>query len=384
MDLRWLLVIPAFAILTLVYAAFALHWENLSLERQLSDKNAELSAKVSELDSANAENARLNYELNGVKYELMRTNASYHETLDALMQTRSELQSAETRLAQTEEELENSRTQLNETRSEMEGLLDEVYELEDSINSSIQWFKDNSALPSSSHLFMAKVENSCVKGGKVNLGCIHYLMDEDLEFEYISESPDRLYSVYEMLEKKNGGDCEDFSLLLKAILSEIKGGGRSLDVEAWEYAPGQEYTIYEKGDTYWYIEGYGKELADLSESTPYVICFTTGVSGDALMGHCIVALSEKEVNSVSEVQNLEGAQAFEPQDGSYVGGIGEGKYLRVCEEGDSGCEYGPGNVHFIISNNDLYQFSGGQWKNYALYYDSVETLEERLEGALGE
>jgi hypothetical protein len=231
---------------------------------------------------------------------------------------------------------------------------------------------------------MSKVENSCVKAGKVNLGCINYLMEEDLEFEYISETPDRLYSLEDMLNKKNGGDCEDYALLLKAILSEIKNKNRSLEVEAWSPIADEEYIIYEKGDKYWYLEAYGVEIGDLSETTPYVICYTTGRDEFGLTGHCIVALSNSEITSISNVENLDGAKVFEPQSGLYMGNVGKNRAFELCKEGDTECEMQPRSIHFIIANDDLYQFVDGEWKSYHQYYDSAEILEERASESLSE
>jgi len=369
-------------ILVLAFAALSLLNENSSLKTRLAERDSQLGLAQAGLNASLAENARINYELEGIKYEFARTNASYHEALDALNQTRKQLTYTEMRLYETEHELEGSRTELAETHSQLENLLEEVYSLEDSINSSIQWFRDNSVPPSSTHLFMLKVENSCVTGGKVNLGCINYLMEEDLEFKYISETPDRLYSLDDMLNLKSGGDCEDYSLLLKAIPSEIKEKNRSLEVEAWSPLEGEEYIIYEKGDKYWYLEAYGVELGDLSETAPYVICYNTGMDEIGLTGHCIVALSNEEINSVSEVENLNGAKAFEPQSGLYMGNVGKNRAFEVCEEGDFGCETELRSIYFIIANDDLYQFLGGEWKSYNLYYSSAETLEGRLSGAL--
>ncbi len=378
MDLRLPAAVLIIVILALSFASISLLNENSSLKGQLAQRNAELTSANSLLNSSHAENSRLNYQLEGVKYELARTNKSYYETLGALNQTQAELTSTQMRLYETENELNESRSELADTYSQLEDLLGEVYTLEDSINSSIQWFKDNSVLPYSTHLFMIKVDNYCVKDGKVNLACINYLMENDLGFEYISESPDRLYSLDEMLNKKKGGDCEDYALLLKAILSQIKEENSSLDVEAWSPMQDEEYIIYEKGDKYWYLEAYGLEIGDISETTPYVICYTTGMDENGLTGHCIVALSNEEITSAANVDNLNGAKAFEPQSGEFMGNVGKNRAFEVCEKGDAECETNVGSIHFIIANDDLYEFTGGQWKSYHLYYNSTQIMEKSL------
>ncbi|HNT60603.1 MAG TPA: hypothetical protein PKJ97_01340, partial [Candidatus Bilamarchaeaceae archaeon] len=78
---------------------------------------------------------------------------------------------------------------------------------------------------------------------------------------------------------------------------------------------------------------------------------------------------------------LGGAETFEPQTGEYKGRIGADYYL--CRDGERECGKRPGEIVFIIADNDLYHFEDGKWIGYQLYGERAEDLARRIRAFTG-
>ena len=368
---RILLVISGFLFLATIF----LMVQNAMLSSGLSATRASLEERNSQLDAANLEIQSLNGTLIRTEAELARTQDELENTSMELHLTRMDLNETSEELEDTREDLREAQSSLEEAMEEFMRLREEVIGIEESVNSSIQWFRDNSELPRTMNYFFWKSSSGCSDGNTLRLACIPFLMEKEMGFTYRPEYPDRLLSIAEMVERP-GGDCEDFSLFLKAYLNRLKSSGADRELEAWDKS-GSRYVFYEdEGNTRWYVWGSAHPLGSLQELSPYVICFTTKYEAETFEGHCIVALSEKEINSVDEIQGLEGAEAFEPQNGEYVGMVGE--MLHVCSEGEALCDRIPGSIIFVISDDDLYQFIGGKWVSYKLYGEKASELERKI------
>ncbi len=349
-------------------------WENSVLGGDLADAQEELSATQEELNDAQGELAQR-------EAELSATQAELNDTKDELGQARAELADTESELAQREAELNYTQAALsetaetlNETIQEFVVMREEISGLEESITSSIQWFRENSALPRSMDRLFWRIDRECKDANTLRLGCAIFIMEDEVGFSYKNEYPDRLYSLDEMVAK-NGGDCEDYALMAKAILNRYKDAGLGPELEAWEAGPGM-YVIYQDDETIWYMDGEAYPLGSLREMHPYAICYTTYVSGMDFEGHCRVALAEGGISSASEMGRLDGAQVFEPQTGEYTGKVGED--YRLCAEGESFCDREVGSIVFVIGDGDLYQFKEGSWVGYELYGEYLSQLDWRI------
>lgn len=374
---RILLVIAGALFLATVY----LFVQNVFLGGELSAAKAILEQREAQLEGANAEIAELGGALDRAEAELALTKSELENTSLELHLTKMDLNETSAELEITREELRETQGSLQEAMDEFVRLRDEVVAIEESVNSSIQWFRDNSVLPRELDHFFRRSEAGCTDGRTLRLACIPFLMERDMGFVYRSEYPDQLLSIREMAEKP-GGDCEDFSLFLKAYLNRLKGTGTDRELEAWEEG-GHRYVFYEDdGGTSWYVWGSARPMGRLRDTNPYAVCFTTRYVADSFEGHCLVALSEREIRSVEDVRNLEGAGTFEPQNGQYTGTIGED--FHVCGEGELACDRVPGSIIFIIADGDLYQFMGGEWVSYELYGGKASELERRIGGMAGE
>ncbi|MFA6908109.1 MAG: hypothetical protein WC263_04765, partial [Candidatus Micrarchaeia archaeon] len=244
------------------------------------------------------------------------------------------------------------------------------------INGSIAWFRGNAYMPENyswaADIFMSRVMSDCTDKGSLNLACISHLMENTAfaihyRSDIASGSEDHLQSVKETIGL-GWGDCEDYSLIFKAILNSARQRNASLDIVAWQPAGSGEFRVYPKetpGETgpYWvYSNAKGASMG--APSHAYVICYSV----DEQSGHCTVALSDADVQESSQVPLLQGAYAFEPQSGRYLGRLGES--LSICA--GSGCKQQGGKVWLVIADGDLYYYGAGGWEGYADYLSRVQ------------
>lgn len=365
------------SVVLLVAAAYLLFSLGASEQRNFA-LSSMLSSANSNITTLQGANSGLEAKVAVQQEEIALTRKTLQETLANLNSTRSELSNKES-------ELGNLTRNMNEVKKQFIEIQGEVLGVSQSINESIQWFKDNSAMPalgsfnnSLSNLwyegFIDGAQRDCIfpsaSGNTLNLACLNFLSGRSLSFKYKIESPDRLYSVKEMIENE-GGDCEDFSLFTKALLNTIRAGSYSKDLvlEAWIPSSGYKYTVLESGKEKWYIDNaQGVLLGQLNKLHPYVMCYTV----TEFEGHCIVALSKSAIKSISDISGLSSAYTFEPQDGEYMGIIG--KDFHVCKNGEDYCGGSSNDITFIISEDDLYEFKGGEWTSYGYYSSSVASL----------
>lgn len=392
----WVHLIPWVLFVGLLFILLSVIVFSLIVISEKDRINEELSE---DLHSAEREISLLSQTLQERNAELSATRASLQSTLEELESTNADLEETERELEDTQSELSTALRSVAETRTEILELENDILDMEDSIESSIQWFKDNSDLPAPSSFtgstrlmfsdFLDAVEYYCViEDGYdlyVSLGCISEVMEDELSFNYISEFPDKLYSIEDMVYK-NGGDCEDYSLFLKATLNylEEKYAYDYLIVEAWEHEPGSRYILYEtpggEYDYYYYPDATAVELGYLDELYPYIICYTTTYDSFTYEGHCIVALSYSEIGDISELDYLDWADAFEPQSGRYMGVIGED--FHICEDGEDDCHKTVGSITIVIGDDDLYNFNDGEWESYETYSELAYIIKTQLDNLL--
>ncbi|MDD5171733.1 MAG: hypothetical protein PHF60_01730 [Candidatus ainarchaeum sp.] len=282
----------------------------------------------------------------------------------------------EAELNETQSELEEAQTTLQEAQQDISAIRNETLAMAEEINQSIQWFTDNSELPSTLKVdrFISNVEDGCEQGGTLNLGCISYLMEDRLGIIYkIDPTGDRLYSIDEIISRK-GGDCEDFSLFFKAVLNRFRS--QDLELEAWERGIGS-YTIYEDTSTnmrWYYDNAQGRTLGNLQDLNPYAACYWNEILGTQWGGHCIIMLASANITSSSDIsnENLADAVFFEPQDGKYMGSMGD--EFQTCADGDAGCDEETYRIVFVMTDSDLYEFSDGKWNYYAGYGSRLDEI----------
>ncbi len=365
-----LLAIATIASIALLLQAMG-QKENLAGE--LADAEGSLLQTQKELNSTKAELA--------VKKEETRLQGEDISDLRAeLNGSEAEVRELEGRLNESEAELEDTKNTLSEAREEIGRIKAEALAMDGQINESISWFRDNSALPETlkADRFVNRVEKSCVDEGTLNLGCVSYLMEDDLGFMYKDDpTGDRLYSIDEIIARR-GGDCEDYSLFFRALLGRFQDD--NLEIEAWTSGIGR-YVIYEdtSAGRYWYYDNTdGMIIGNTEDSNPYAVCYFYGMVNGTRIGHCVIMLTNVTIDTPDDITNakLGGAPLFEPQDGHYMGTIGDG--FSACEEGNEGCDDEDYSMTFVITGSDLFQFSGGKWNYYEGRRKEISGLLERL------
>jgi len=375
-------IIGVLAILLFFFAATTLIlWMKIDI---LSSNIVQLSKAVNERDIV-IQNANSNITYANTVIANMKSNITKRNEIIMILQERlNESYSDVENLSATLSERE---TELFELRSEINSVITSVETLNSNINDSIKWFKDNSLLPVSLSKEYHSLKSDCVledsNDAAVNLGCIPNTMDYAFDFNYRNDlSNDRLYTLDEMVSN-SGGDCEDYSLFLKAFLNSVKSDYRdsdSIDVIGWEDDPGSGEWFFVTPKKQWgYKDAKAHDFGNLRELTPYMICYITefDASNDTKIGHCTVALSRLDrISNYTDLYRLEGSELFEPQSGNYMGTIGN--EITICRQGDEGCEDNPGSAMLVITDSDLYNFADSEWSSYGMWQENTKDFIAKL------
>ena len=371
------IAIALMALLLLVSASAMVYFldANSALERKIVSLNATVASTSQQLNGMQSVYTSLSK-----KYEKSQDDLANSGSL--LIQSNNELALTRAQILQTENELNESRQTLAGQQQKVDALNSELSTLETTINNSISWFRDNAYMPENytwtSDIFMERMMSDCVDKGNLNLACISHLMENTAfaihyRSDIVSGSEDHLQSVKETIGL-GWGDCEDYSLIFKAILNSARKKNASLNIVAWQPAESGEFRVYPKetpGETgaFWvYKNAKGASMG--SPAHAYVICYSV----DEASGHCTVALSDVDVQSSSQVLSLQGAYAFEPQSGRYLETLGE--TLSICTH--AGCKNMGGKIWLVIADSDLYVYGDDGWRGYADYIARVKEAKAEL------
>ncbi len=371
-------IAAAAAICTILIAALiVLVLANGSLGERLAETEAALNKTSAEKAGIQATLARTQAALLERELQVGNLTSRLAEKELELNATAASLSQAEDELNSIREELERNAISLAQAREEFASLRENLSGMEESLNEDVQWFRDNSRLPDSASYFVQYVMDKCVNDSSLNLGCVALFMEKRVGFRYIDEQNDRLYTIDEMVAR-GGGDCEDYSLFVKALLNSLPDGSNDLWLLGWKHGSGQFLAYRSDSGTEWHYPGQGVYLGRLDETSPYAICYLTDLSGPVPMGHCVVALAGGVIESVADLSNLDGAVALEPQNGAYTGYVGNGGQYHLCTDGERSCGGTPGEIFIVMTNDDLYEFKNGKWESFGTYRAQAEALRERL------
>jgi len=313
----------------------------------LESVKAELEANYSQLEEEAQALQRAYRQLAG-ELAMCQENASLLE---------DEKESLEGALEGCEEELERIKEELNQTEldylrkeEEVRQLLQEIREVRRALYEDIQWFRANAM----AFTHLSTLQRYCGRED-LNVGCLAIYLQEELGVEYAGEEGDRLKGVEETLEE--GGDCEDFTILINAYIRAMEPERLVL----WKEGIGR-VDLYEKGDTLYYIPDAEEVVVPYTNHT-LGVCYFVEREGNNLYGHCVSAISP------SAPPNIEGAVLFEPQSGQYLGRVGE--VVGLCHDGEIGCEETLGNIFLIFNEEDFYIFKDGEWKSLRELYERL-------------
>lgn len=359
------LALLALVILLAAYS-FVLNGEIGSLKNQLAEQK----------QNADSAEASLKGQIQVLNQKVSQKDAQIGNLTLAVNQKGIQLSSLSKKLNETEKELNDTKAELaskesslEEAQEHFEELKDEIEQVEDSLDDTLQWLSENSHMSEQTEYFVDYSERKCVEGNDLNLACVSLFMDMHLDYVYIDEPNDKLNSIDEMVAK-GGGDCEDFSLFLKALINDYETNANLI---AWEPGTGK-FVIHTGSTNEWYYDKADSvNLGKLKNYYPAVFCYVTYFDGSRLEGHCIVALPEKEIKSADDLKFLEGAQAFEPQNGKYKGTIGDD--FTLC---DGDCGYTPGDSIIVITDSDIYQYIDNKWESIQEQKENLNKLKADL------
>ena len=382
------LVAAALGLFLLLLAA-SLVWTVL----QLNSAQGKISSDEARISVIEAQNANLTQNLavlssqkSGLEYSLAATNSTLLSTQDALRQKEAEAGRLQSALDEAQHNLTSAQYRIQTQTQSIRQLLAEISDTQSTLNSTWQWLKDNAYLPVNfswnSDIFKQRISEDCIDLGNLNLGCISYRMESTaLSLRYKTDiaagKVDHLQSLEETIQRE-GGDCEDYALFVKATLNSIQAENKNLQAVAWASAHG-EFVIYPRAsahpDSYFYYPNASAvDMGSLDNLHPYVVCYSVGSSG-----HCTLALSDHPIYSSSQVGSLEGARVFEPQNGEYLGTVG--KEFSVCEPSAGDCQQRLNDIFLIISDDDIYQASSGRWTGQVDYTQKLSLLQSEFENS---
>ncbi|MBU0527665.1 hypothetical protein KKE92_04235 [Candidatus Micrarchaeota archaeon] len=351
-----------------------LFFENNSLKADIADNQEQYDAHEQALKQ---EITLLKSNINQKDAELGSLRLNLTEREIEITSLSKDLAETEQKLNDTEAELKSKQTTLEEYTEEFNELSSDIEEIENSLTDSLQWLSENSKMSFQTEYFISYSSRKCVEDGELNLACIPLFMDMHIGFTYVDEPNDKLNSIDEMIEK-GGGDCEDYSIFLKALLNDYE---ENPELIAWEAEPGSTFIVHTTSSKEWYYDdSTSVNLGELEKYHPVVFCYVTSYTIVRLEGHCIVALPEEEIATKEDIKFLEGAKTFEPQTGEYTGRIGTD--FNLCYDNQS-CGFYPGDSIIVISDSDLFQFIDGQWKSLGDYQGKADELKDKIETATG-
>jgi len=325
----------------------------------------ELEKRIEELEKSNQE-----------KEILIKNKTSEIEKLN------SKLEENQIQIQQLKNKLENELNKFEKTKKEYEQLIEQI-------NSTMSWFSQNAYFPEGykweSDIFLKLVQDECIYKNKLNVPCItHFFEHSAMSLRYKTEElggkKDYLQSIKETI-LRGYGDCEDYALMLKAILNTLKEKNQNLDIKL-SYAAassGSRYIIYplkNNEDEYWYYpDSTEKEGLRLNDSYFYVVCY---YDKETNFGHCANAASNNKLSSAKDVFLLENADVFEPQNGYYLGKISE--EFKICSKAkrDSNflaCENK--EISLVITDKDIYTINNeSEWIGLE---DKIKNIQKILE-----
>ncbi|MFH1063572.1 MAG: hypothetical protein V1729_00660 [Candidatus Woesearchaeota archaeon] len=268
------------------------------------------------------------------------------------------------------------------------GTLEKIDEYNEEIEESMDWFRYNSALGKSQKEGFARMyidtdcyypaDNACY----IKTGCLHLVNTENLDLRYrydleTSKEIDKLQSLSEFISNK-GGDCEDYSLFFKAewnyLLDQCMKthDPEKIIIEGWyqdEKSSDRHWLDYDKD---WYIDDVTGIKLSKGYIYPNVVCgLVYNFRLAKPSGHCVIALTQKRMESLQDIELLDHAYLIEPQDGSYMGRVNEVPGLKLLVDGEREELIFTPHIFSVITDNDYFLFYNSAWHSYSQFEDQL-------------
>ncbi|MCP4647962.1 MAG: hypothetical protein GY852_09575 [bacterium] len=316
--------------------------ENAALSDELAGTNAELkSAKETVAFQGNT--------ISGLKLEMEQKDSALESEIEGIA---VDLNGTKGRVSEIEEDFDEFREeyvelqgQYEEKAAEYEALMGEIGDFELDLQEKMYWYTENADFGGETKGFLSRIDTKCIDDDVLNMPCVAYVLDER-DYKYRSEGKDYIKSLEEF-ENDNGGDCEDWSIFVKAIINEISAEYEIDELRVVDFNRPGYFEVYTDDDiTYYYsYADINMKIEDLQ-----VACFP--VRGG--YGHC--ALVSEDV-------------IFEPQDGSYL--------ARAYWDEESYLIRNGGFVEVLMDDEDIHVDTGDGWISYASFIEEIELILEK-------
>ncbi len=351
-----LLTVLAIAILILLAVSGALFLNSVVL-----------STKLSELEYTKA---KCQTNLHILQHELEQTSNELTHTKSELANKTVEIEGLEGQLAQVRREAARAGSESEQLSQELKNALNQTQAVLGAIDKIRSWISTNAEINNKNSTWAI---DRCRQGNSFNLACLVFKLGRRYGIKYAADKGDKLEGIYEFL-KSGKGDCEDFSMLIKAFLNGVKKERPDLRVLAWKQGTGR-FVVYRNDDgSYWYYDNAESiELGKLRGLKPAMVCY--GINDS--VGHCVVALMDK---NITDPGSIIGAHVIEPQTGEYLGTIGNSSISGLNRGPCTNEEY-PICVYYIITDDDAWIYSVNSNARWYSLKDVEENLEKVAEQA---
>ncbi|MEM4367470.1 MAG: hypothetical protein QXO21_00380 [Candidatus Anstonellales archaeon] len=358
-----------------------------NLENLNNKINLELNKTIHELQIIKKQKNNLELELNKTNNELVKKNSQMTEMQNKIKYLEEKINVLTAELDLKNKELEIKNLQYSNATNTIKILNEEVLKIEEKINNYISWFRSNAVIPKNdrTNIFVRSAKEKCVKEDYLILPCLSFLISYTLDFNYKSEENDKLYSIDEML-KRYYGDCEDYSLLFKAIIKEFQKDNYKLKV----LGKGNDQTIIlqeRDGTTYFYRNTSSIELDTLGNYNIYMVCYWERIENDTKIGHCANLFTKNVISSSKDINNsyLKGSYIIEPQNGFCISEIANDNKkclsdtaINFCENNDIYCQDKFNRIVILATDNDFFIFLDDTWISFSEYLDKIKKIEKNL------
>ncbi|MCX8166453.1 MAG: hypothetical protein N3E37_01195 [Candidatus Micrarchaeota archaeon] len=362
--------------------------QNQQLHEQVQNLEAKLKITNKELDELKNKHKLLKEELESAKNDLVDKQNKITSLNNLLKELEEKNQELKNELDEKNRLLIEKEHSLRNASDTITSLKNEVIEIENKINNYISWFRSNAIIPKNerTNIFIRSAKEKCVKEDYLLLPCLSFLIKQTLDFNYKHETNDKLYSITEMLNNYYG-DCEDFSLLFKAIIKEFQADNYKLKVLG---KGGDRSIIYSDRDgTYYYYPNTSFiELDNLGKYHIYMACYWQYVDyeNNTKIGHCANLFTKKVISSSQDLTNnyLKDSYVIEPQNGFCISMIDSfnqkcvnEKVIKVCENSDLDCQNQFNKIVLIVTDNDFFIFLEDKWLAYSEYLEKIKEIEKK-------
>jgi hypothetical protein len=359
---------------------------NANLSAAVADLSARITVLSSQRDGLAAQAAQVTAERDAARQQVEDANAR----IVSLNQT----------VSQQTGRIGSLVSDINATRKSLD-------DFERQINESVAWFSNNSNISAVRQFreMQNQLDTFCieVRGDtcRIKLSCPRLVNDAYSQFEYKTDQSlygkaDKLQSLQEFADRR-GGDCEDYSLAVKAelnfLVQKCLGRGfQKIEFEPVEEAQGQRYIVeedrYSDPPVTWYYDNAKGVQLPLAYSNYHVVCGTFAVGTTAngtlvLGGHCLLGFSKVRVSNSSDIYPAISDSYFvEPQNGYLVDTTGYVK-PQAGQALPSDFRSTSASIWAVITGDDFYIYSqqddgSWRWRGYKDIYGNTETIRQQL------